>query len=217
MSITEMLSDRVCFVALTLLLLIFLWIEVRRIRRVHPDRWLLNPVVVCSLLTFVMGYGLTNVLFFLPPKLLYPLGLVPDVQPAMLKLMFLVLLGAVAMYIGYWSPIAGAVEQAQRRGCFSAPVPAAIRLSSRLGVAALGGGFGGCAFVCSEARRCLVTAAPLTGCWKPLRSHTTSRWRRVWEGSLWRSLHSSTTHPGNPVAQPNGFMEYWWLRCCLVF
>jgi hypothetical protein len=97
---------RFSFVAITLLLLIYLVIEVARIRRVQPERWLLNPAVFCALMTFVMGYGMTNVLFFLPPEALEPLGMVPEVLPSMVKHMFLVLLGALALFLGYWSPLA---------------------------------------------------------------------------------------------------------------
>lgn len=46
---------RFSFVAITLLLLIYLVIEVARIRRVQPERWLLNPAVFCALMTFVHG------------------------------------------------------------------------------------------------------------------------------------------------------------------
>ncbi|MGH8433926.1 MAG: hypothetical protein ACRERX_05500 [Pseudomonas sp.] len=102
----DVLNARLAFVAHTGLLLVYLWLEVSRLRRVHPERWLLNPVALCSFMTFVMGYGVTNGLFFLPEKELELVGLVPEVTPAMAKLMCLVLLGAVAMWLGYWSPIA---------------------------------------------------------------------------------------------------------------
>lgn len=100
------LGSRDTFFALTALALVYLGLEVSRLRRVHPDRWLLNPVVLCSFMTFVLGYGVTNILFFLPEKELVLVGLVPEVKPAMVKLMGLVLLGAVAMWLGYWSPFA---------------------------------------------------------------------------------------------------------------
>ena len=100
------LSQRALFYALTLLVLVYLGFEVRRLRLVHPDRWLLNPVVLCSIFTFVLGYGVTNVLFWLPEEELELVGLVPEVTPAMVTLMWLVLVGAVAMWLGYWSRFA---------------------------------------------------------------------------------------------------------------
>ncbi len=117
----DVLNIRLTYAVLTVLLLIYLWLEVTRIRRVQPERWLLNPAVVCALMTFVMGYGMTNVLFFLPPESIEFLGLVPEVLPAMVKHQYLVLLGAIALFFGYWSPMAQrltrpvAVARFQRR------------------------------------------------------------------------------------------------------
>ncbi len=102
----DLLDSRVVFFALTVLVLVYLSLEVRRLRLVHPERWLLNPVVLCSFLTFVLGYGVTNVLFLLPKEELELVGLVPEVTPAMVTLMWLVLVGAVAMWLGYWSRFA---------------------------------------------------------------------------------------------------------------
>lgn len=121
LNVIGMLGSRHGFFALTALLLMYLGLEVNRLRRIHPERWLLNPIVLCSFITFVLGYGVTNVLFFLPGKELALVGLVPDVTPAMVKLMGLVLLGAVAMWLGYWSPFAarlssrGAVDRFKAR------------------------------------------------------------------------------------------------------
>jgi hypothetical protein len=114
------LADRTRFAALTVLLLSYLLLEVGRLRRVHPNRWLLNPVVFCSLMTFVMGYGITNVLFILPLDVLDLVGLVPVVTPDMVKLMWLALLGAVAMWLGYWSPIAARFSRPRATSMFCA-------------------------------------------------------------------------------------------------
>lgn len=117
----DALNIRFTYAVLTLLLMVYLWLEVIRIRRNHPERWLLNPAVICALMTFVMGYGLTNVLFFMPPESIEFLGLVPDVSSAMVKHQYLALLGALAMFLGYWSPLAArlsrpvAVTNFQRR------------------------------------------------------------------------------------------------------
>jgi hypothetical protein len=102
----DVLNIRFSYVALTLLLVFYLWLEVIRIRRAHPYRWMLNPAVICALMTFVMGYGVTNILFFLPRNTIAFLGLVPEVSPSMVKHQYLALLGAIAMFTGYWSPLA---------------------------------------------------------------------------------------------------------------
>jgi hypothetical protein len=111
LSSLDVVNDRFSFILLTLLLLTYLWREVWRLRLLHPDRWLLNPIVLSSLMTFMMGYGITNIIFFMPENQLTLLGLVPKVTPAMVKLMGLVLLGAVAMWLGYWSPIAESLSR----------------------------------------------------------------------------------------------------------
>lgn len=106
MSAIGLLDDRSSFVALTLLLIGYICLEVVRLRELHPDRWLLNPVVLCSLATFFLAYGVTNFIYFAPENQLELLALVPEVSPAMVSVMGLVLLGAVAMWLGYWSPLA---------------------------------------------------------------------------------------------------------------
>jgi hypothetical protein len=100
------IEDRSAFVALSAILLSFLAAQTAILRRAHPERWLLNPVVLASFVTFVMGYGLTNVVFLLPDEELQNLGQNPGVSPAMVSMVFLALMAAVAMWSGYWSPIA---------------------------------------------------------------------------------------------------------------
>lgn len=111
----ETLSARVAFIMVTGILLAYLWTQVLQVRRVHGERWLLNPVVLCSGMTFFMSFGLGNVLFFLPPETLELLGAVPDVNAAMLKLMWLVLLGAIGMWLGYWSRLASYLSNSAHR------------------------------------------------------------------------------------------------------
>jgi hypothetical protein len=102
----EILGERAAYTGLTLLLLTYLGIEVAKVRRVHPLRWAINPVVLGSFMTFVLGYGVTNALFFMPAERLDLVGIFPEVTPAMVKLMGLVLVAALAMWAGYWSPLA---------------------------------------------------------------------------------------------------------------
>ena len=88
---------------LTILLLAYLWILVNPIRRDYPNIWLLNPLVFCGLMTFTMGFGVTNIIYFVSPEALAPLGIVPDISESMSKQMLLVILGAIAMSMGYYS------------------------------------------------------------------------------------------------------------------
>jgi hypothetical protein len=125
---------------------------VSRLRRLQPERWLLNPAVMASLMTFVLSYNISNVLFFLPEDTVALVGVVPVVTPEMTKLMWLVLLGAVAMWLGYWSPIAMRLTNAQMCNSFRTrflrksaaprwwvlPVLLAVSLLSRLAQISLG-------------------------------------------------------------------------------
>ena len=106
LSLLQLIDDKFVFAVLTLLLLGYLWYEVVQIRRDYPKHWLLHPAVICSVMFFFMGYGGTNVLFFLPPAAFDYLGLVPEVSPAMVTHQYLVLLGAFTLFLGYSSPLA---------------------------------------------------------------------------------------------------------------
>lgn len=142
---TQTISQRLVFMLLTVLLLGYSAAEIARVRRVHPDRWLLNPAVVASVLVFCLSFGVGNVLFFLPADTLEIVGLVPDVSPAMVKMMWLVLVGAIGMWLGYWSPLAaglgrGRYQRAASRWFgrsdvprrFALPVLVVLSLASRL-------------------------------------------------------------------------------------
>jgi len=145
LSSMDALSQRSLFTSMTLLLLAYLATELSRLRRVHPQRWLINPVAMASFLTFGLSFGVSNVLFFLPPETIDAVGLVPDVTPAMVKLMWLVLLGAIAMWLGYWSPLAARLSDSgmQRRAArwirktpkprvLAVPLLSAVALVARL-------------------------------------------------------------------------------------
>lgn len=113
------ISARSGFVALTFVLLLYLWSQIMLVRRVHAERWLLNPAVLCSLMTFFMSFGFGNILYFLPDETLDVVGMTPEISPAMLTLMFLVLIGAIGMWMGYWSPLAASLSSPTRRKRFA--------------------------------------------------------------------------------------------------
>lgn len=106
LSITNIIGLRTAFVLLTSLLLIYLALEVNRVRQLHPVRWLINPAVLCSLMVFVLGFGVTNILYFLPDDFLNLIYLRQVMTVSMNKLMLLAVIGAVAMWLGYWSALA---------------------------------------------------------------------------------------------------------------
>ena len=97
-------------VALTVLLLGYLAAEIYRMRSVAPKRWLINPVTLCSIVTFIIGFGLGNLIYFYPENTLSDLGLTPEITPWMSKLMLLALMAAISMWLGYWSTAAGRIS-----------------------------------------------------------------------------------------------------------
>ena len=102
----EITNPEWSLILLTVLLVGYLLVEIRRVSNVHRTRWLLNPAVMCSVMTFMLGFGVTNFIYFLPYEQLAGTGVPPGVTYWMVNLLALVLLGAIAMWLAYWSPLA---------------------------------------------------------------------------------------------------------------
>jgi hypothetical protein len=115
----DVLGPRPAFLLLTGVLVAYLFMQVMHLRSAHPHRWLLNPIVICTAMTFVLGFGIGNLLFFLAPETLDLLGMVPDVTPTLFKMMALVMLAAVAMWQGYWSRLASNFSRSKTRDRFA--------------------------------------------------------------------------------------------------
>lgn len=116
--ISNITTPKWSLILLTGLLTGHLMIEIRRVSKVHNTRWLINPAVMCSILTFTLGYGLTNILYLLPDSQLALVGAQPDITHSMVNLMALVLLGAIAMWLAYWSPFAAGLGRKFQRSRF---------------------------------------------------------------------------------------------------
>lgn len=89
--------------AYTLLLLGYLYVETRNLWARETQLFWINPVVLASIFTFVMSFGVTNLLYFLPEDVVVLVGLQPIATPWMNQLMLLVVLGAISMWVGYSS------------------------------------------------------------------------------------------------------------------
>lgn len=131
--------------AMTVLMLSYLFTELKSLRRSDPDRWWVNPVVLTSVITFIISFGVTNAVYFLPAHMLRVVHTTTQVTPAMVKLMWLVLLSAIAMWLGYRSQVGLRVASAASRlsgrrwirstskpHLFAIPVLALIALLARL-------------------------------------------------------------------------------------
>ena len=103
----DILDQKIGFTILTLLLLTFLVVEINYLRTKHTERWLFNPVVLCSIMTFFLYYVFTNLLYYLPEEEINIEHLSNTISLVMNKMMFIVIIAAIALWLGYWSPIVG--------------------------------------------------------------------------------------------------------------
>jgi len=140
LGVAKILSVGATFSCLTLLLLVYNCIEIARVRRQHGQDWLLHPMLLGSLLTFCLPFGLDNMLFLLPDSTLDQVGLRSQISPAMVKIMWLALLGSVCLWLGYRSPIAArltkpAVCRSVTRWLRQSDSPRSMALPALAGVA----------------------------------------------------------------------------------
>ena len=123
----DLITNSQGLVANTVLLLGYLYAETRNLWKSETHLFWINPVVLASIFTFVMAFGVTNVLYFMPEEVVALVGLQPIATPWMNQLMLLVVLGACAMWIGYSSGVGrnmGRMLQRSRvlRKCVSSSV-----------------------------------------------------------------------------------------------
>lgn len=94
------------FIIKNVFLIIFLGYNIISYKRLNPERWLLNPAVLASLVTFLLGYCVTNYVYFIPDsadeKLMNRL-LRSDNLFFFNKAMNAIIIAAIAMWMGYKS------------------------------------------------------------------------------------------------------------------
>lgn len=92
------------FIIKNIFLLVFLFHNINNYRKSNPRNWLLNPAVLASIMTFLLGYCITNYVYFIPGSedeiLMFKLlGTEPLVY---LNIgMNAVIISCIAMWIGY--------------------------------------------------------------------------------------------------------------------
>ena len=101
----DLITNAQGLIAYTFLLLGYLYIEIRNLSKNESHLFWINPVVLASIFTFVLAFGVTNVLYFMPEDVVSLVGLEPVATPWMNHLMLLVILGACAMWVGYSSGV----------------------------------------------------------------------------------------------------------------
>lgn len=95
--------------AYALLLMGYVYAEAKNLWVCERHLFWINPVILATLSTFVMGFGISNILYLLPEDTLAILGIDPYVTLWMNHLMLLVVMGAVAMWAGYGSGLGRAL------------------------------------------------------------------------------------------------------------
>jgi hypothetical protein len=100
-----MLSDAQGLIAYSSLLLVYCYSEFRALRAVDPNLFWINPVVLSTVLAFVIPFGITNVIYFLPESVTAFVGIIPGATPWMNQMMLYVVIAACSMWIGYRSAV----------------------------------------------------------------------------------------------------------------
>ncbi len=95
----------------SILLILYFYIELSHLAITQHKLFWINPIALASIFTFLIPFGITNILYFLPESELEIILFDSDVTLWMNKLMMLVILGGVAMWIGYNSFIAKKLGQ----------------------------------------------------------------------------------------------------------
>jgi hypothetical protein len=92
------------FIIKNIFLFVFLSFNILTFKKNNPDRWLLNPAVLASIFTFLLGFSLTNYINFVPGTeangfLYRQLG--ADPFPILNYTMTLIIIAAIVMWWGY--------------------------------------------------------------------------------------------------------------------
>ena len=96
--------DITSFILKNIFLIAFITYNIRNYKKANPHNWLLNPAVLASIITFLLGYCITNYVYFIPgsedEKVMYRL-LGPEYLTAFNTGMNAVIIAAISMWIGY--------------------------------------------------------------------------------------------------------------------
>lgn len=111
----DLISNLFGLGAYSSLLLIYLFLEMKNLRAHASHLFWINPIVLASLFTFAAGFGVSNILYFMPEDMVAMVGLQSNVTSWMNLLMLLVVLGACGMWAGYSSSMGHNIGQMIRR------------------------------------------------------------------------------------------------------
>jgi hypothetical protein len=114
----NLIVDSQGFIAYTSLLLGYLFLELKNLWKYDSNLFWINPIFLASIQTFILAFGVSNVIYFFPDAVLEVVGIVPNVTPWMNQLMLFVLLGAISMWVGYSSSIGFGLSRLLQRSRF---------------------------------------------------------------------------------------------------
>lgn len=105
LSIESFFSAEFIFLLKSIFLTIYLLMEISTIRKTNNINWMLNPVVLASFITFMLGYGILNLIYFVPDTKPYEnlLNFFGGSFEYLSSTMDYIVLGAVSMWLGYRS------------------------------------------------------------------------------------------------------------------
>jgi hypothetical protein len=112
----EMLTGAQGLAALTILLLGYLGFEIWHQKATAPGPLLVIPPVAASILTFVLGFGITNLLYWLPEETRANADVSLEITRWMIQMMVLVIVAACSMWIGFGSRLGHAIAERLQRG-----------------------------------------------------------------------------------------------------
>jgi len=96
-----MIGDKSAYFVFTILVLTLGLFEMRIERQRDPRRWLLKPAVLATLLTFMLSYGVTNLLFLLPVYSSLVISRNIEFHATMATSQYYTVLALAAMWFGY--------------------------------------------------------------------------------------------------------------------
>lgn len=99
--VSGLVADRIAYGLLTLVLLSLVFLEIRGAQRRNPNLWLVEPVVLASILTFALSYGFSNFLFLLPQQEQFVMSRDIGFHTPMVQAQYYSVLALGFMWLGY--------------------------------------------------------------------------------------------------------------------
>ncbi|MCG2725666.1 MAG: hypothetical protein L6420_05315 [Elusimicrobia bacterium] len=97
-SISQVPTDRLIFILLTSIVMVYAMFEIYKLKKNDTEYWLINPAVLASFFSFIIPFGLTNLLYLMP---FFDQEIIDFI--GFNKAMFVVFIALLSMRMGYKS------------------------------------------------------------------------------------------------------------------